>query len=121
MLAQAIYYEARGEGREGMEAVANVIINRASHEGTRFPNNIAGVIKQGCEFSFRCDGSLKKQKEEASWTEAVKMAIYKIQTGSNTTSLFYHSVSTNPWWSKLFKLDVVIGGHKFYSCRTENC
>lgn len=30
-LTQAVYYEARGEGRDGMKAVAQVVINRARH------------------------------------------------------------------------------------------
>jgi len=49
-LKDTIYHEARGESREGQIAVAWVIINRANHAGKRWPDNIAGVCKQECQF-----------------------------------------------------------------------
>ncbi|MBE0618248.1 MAG: cell wall hydrolase, partial [Proteobacteria bacterium] len=54
-LARSIYWEAKGEGDAGMEAVANVVMNRLGHKG--FPNTICGVVKQGheqgaCQFSW---------------------------------------------------------------------
>jgi spore germination cell wall hydrolase CwlJ-like protein len=37
-LTQAVYYEARGEGRDGMKAVAQVVLNRARHPA--FPKTV---------------------------------------------------------------------------------
>ncbi|MFM8375734.1 MAG: cell wall hydrolase, partial [Phenylobacterium sp.] len=60
-LTQAVYYEARGEGRAGMQAVAQVVLNRARHPA--FPKTICGVVFQGasrqtgCQFSFTCNGA----------------------------------------------------------------
>lgn len=59
-LAEAIYFEARGEGSRGWQAVAEVIQNRV--ESRDYPNTICGVVgqgahrKNGCQFSFNCDG-----------------------------------------------------------------
>ena len=50
VLKDTIYHEARGESREGQIGVAWVIINRANHPGSRWPNNIAGVCKQDQQF-----------------------------------------------------------------------
>ena len=56
-LAQAVYYEAAGEGAEGQRAVAQVVLNRLRHPG--YPSTICGVVYQGservmlgCQFTF---------------------------------------------------------------------
>ena len=62
-LAEAIYFEARGEGVEGQFAVAEVILNRV--DSPKFPNSICKVVRQGtgrkhaCQFSYNCDGKLE--------------------------------------------------------------
>ena len=43
-LTQAVYYEARGEGRDGMKAVAQVVLNRVRHRA--FPNSVCSVVFQ---------------------------------------------------------------------------
>ncbi|RYH09193.1 cell wall hydrolase [Tropicimonas sp. IMCC6043] len=48
-LARTLYGEARGEPREGQEAVANVILNRV--RSARYPNTIAKVCLQRWQFS----------------------------------------------------------------------
>ena len=48
-LARTLYGEARGEPREGIEAVANVILNRVL--SNRYPNTIAKVCLQRLQFS----------------------------------------------------------------------
>ena len=61
-LAEAIYFEARGEVLEGQYAVGEVIINRVLSKD--FPNSVCGVISEGanrliaCQFSYNCDGKL---------------------------------------------------------------
>ena len=49
LLAQLIMHEAGGEGTEGREAVAEVVINRMKSE--KFPNDLNGVIYQNGQFS----------------------------------------------------------------------
>jgi spore germination cell wall hydrolase CwlJ-like protein len=54
-LARTIYWEAKGESDAGMQAVANVVMNRLRHTG--FPKTICGVVTQGheqgaCQFSW---------------------------------------------------------------------
>ena len=63
-LAEAIYYEARGESFTGQAAVAEVIMNRVNHRV--YPDTICGVVYEGservtgCQFSFTCDGSMTR-------------------------------------------------------------
>lgn len=44
-LAEALYFEARGESLQGQFAVAEVIMNRV--DSPRFPGSICGVVNQG--------------------------------------------------------------------------
>ena len=50
LLARTLYGEARGEGPEGMEAVANSIRNRVHN--TNYPPNYTGVIRQPKQYSI---------------------------------------------------------------------
>ena len=60
-MAEAMYFEARGEGWLGMVAVGAVIKNRV--DDRRYPSTVCGVVHQGaerkdrlCAFSYYCDG-----------------------------------------------------------------
>lgn len=44
-LALTLYWEAKGEGADGMRAVAAVVLNRVAH--AQFPNDICGVVYEG--------------------------------------------------------------------------
>ena len=64
-LATAIAYEAGYEPLDGRRAVADVILNR-TRSGSH-PPTICGVVyegsarRTGCQFTFTCDGSLRRQ------------------------------------------------------------
>ena len=66
-LAEALYFEARGETVKGQFAVAEVILNRVKSE--RFPGSACGVINLGtgkkyqCQFPYTCDGYKEVIKE----------------------------------------------------------
>ena len=59
-LADAIYFESRGEVKRGQIAVAQVVMNRVF--SGFYPNNVCGVVYQNshrnlaCQFTFACDG-----------------------------------------------------------------
>ena len=72
-LSQAVYYEARGEGDTGMAAVAQVVLNRVRHPN--FPKSVCAVVFQGCQFSFACDGSVRRGVEIAAWRRAERIAV----------------------------------------------
>ncbi len=76
-LAKAVYYEARGESAEGQAAVAQVVLNRTHRPS--YPSNVCGVVFQGvnqggCQFSFVCDGAMRRPLEPAAWTRARQVA-----------------------------------------------
>ena len=61
-LAEALYFEARGENIQAIIEVAYVIKNRV--ESLRWPDTVYGVVyqpsfssnKKACQFSYTCDG-----------------------------------------------------------------
>jgi len=76
-LALSLYFEAKAEGREGMEAVGWVVLNRMLHE--EFPDRVCAVIKDGgetppCQFSWWCDGRSDVPQEAEPWQLAQEVA-----------------------------------------------
>ena len=121
-LTEALYYEARGEGRGGEQAVAEVIFHRLTKG--RYGHSICAVVYEGafhpgCQFSFTCDGSLHHLREPDAWSKAEQLAeqilIGAIRlnnvTGSATN---YHAVTVNPYWAPTLKKTAQIGKHIFY-------
>jgi len=120
-LTQAVYYEARGEGEAGQAAVAQVILNRVRHPA--FPKSVCGVVFQGvrgvgCQFSFACDGSIRRIAENAAWRRAREIAENALhgavmaQVGAAT---HFHAarVSEPGWGDRLLKV-AQVGAHIFY-------
>lgn len=117
-LAQAMYWEARGEGREGMLAVSSVVLNRVEDE--RFPDTVCGVVYEGgesppCQFSWWCDGKSDEPANEAMWSETLNLAHTVLATRPEDPTdgaLFYHSTSIRVPWRR--EQTARIGNHIFY-------
>jgi spore germination cell wall hydrolase CwlJ-like protein len=119
-LTTAVYYEARGEGSAGMKAVAQVVLNRVRHPS--FPKSVCGVIYQGagkgrgCQFSFACDGSMRKRKDMALWDRARDIASRAMDGETMNTvgsSTFFHATRLQPNWRGLTRV-ATVGRHVFY-------
>ncbi|MDI1325732.1 MAG: cell wall hydrolase [Brevundimonas sp.] len=120
-LTQAAYYEARGEGRDGMRAVAQVVLNRVRHAA--FPNSVCGVVFQGagrrtgCQFSFTCDGSMRGRVNQVAWNRAREVASSALSGGvfapvGNAT--FFHTTGVSPGWRHAMVRVNQVGDHLFY-------
>jgi spore germination cell wall hydrolase CwlJ-like protein len=124
-LAEAIYFEARGESEQGQAAVAQVVLNRVS--SGLYPSTICGVVYQnrqhyhGCQFSFACEGRSLRITEPDAWHEAERIATavtsgrtYLADIGDAT---HYHADYVRPYWAHRLKKMDVIGHHVFYKLR----
>lgn len=117
-LAQAMYWEARGEGRDGMIAVSSVILNRV--EDSRFPATVCGVVYEGgerppCQFSWWCDGKSDEPANPRAWALAVTLAHEILATPPDDPTdgaLFYHANSIPAPWRR--QPTTRIGRHIFY-------
>jgi spore germination cell wall hydrolase CwlJ-like protein len=121
-LAQAIYYEARGETLRGQLAVAQVVMNRVF---SRFyPGGVCEVVYQNahrrnaCQFSFACDGKRKLIKDRRAWAVAEYVATLafdgKIWEPDIDKATHYHAVWVNPWWVGTMRKLASHGVHIFY-------
>ena len=122
-LAEAMYYEARGEGISGQKAIAEVIFQRMRTRG--YPGTICGVVYEGanlhrsCQFSFTCNGDLRRTKTQQAWADAKYLAA-EIMTGAEPLSdmtgraTSFHAVSVSPEWSYTMVKTAQIGKHIFY-------
>ncbi|MGB8276379.1 MAG: cell wall hydrolase [Methylovirgula sp.] len=124
-LAEAIYFEARGEPDEGQAAVAQVVLNRVS--SGLYPSTICGVVYQNrhhyhaCQFSFACEGRSLRATEPEAWRTAMRIAeevtdgkTYVADVGAAT---HYHADYVRPYWARHLKRMDVIGHHIFYELR----
>ncbi len=120
-LTQAAYYEARGEGSDGMRAVVQVVLNRARHPA--FPRSVCGVVFQGsgrrvgCQFSFTCDGSMRGAVNRSAWNRARTVASAALSGAvyagvGNAT--FFHTTGVSPSWRNSFLRVSQVGSHIFY-------
>ena len=120
-LAEALYFEARGETVRGMFAVGEVILNRV--DSSAYPDTLCNVINQGtgrkyaCQFTYTCDGRPETISEPRAWERVGKVAKILIEgapralTGGAT---HYHTKAVNPSWAQRFPRTASIGSHYFY-------
>ena len=113
-LAEAVYFEARGTGLKGETAVAHVVVNRA--KAPAFPGSICGVVADGCQFSYRCDGRADVLSEPGARAQAYRVAQSVLEGAPDFTSgaLFFHSARMEPGWFNSRPRIGTFGGNVFY-------
>lgn len=124
-LAEAVYFEARGEAVRGQIAVAQVVLNRAF--SGFYPTTVCGVVYQNkhrhfaCQFTFACDNVADVVREPDMWDRAKKIAkatldgqIWLPEVGKST---HYHAYWVRPSWVSEMKKMYKFGVHTFYRPR----
>ncbi len=120
-MTAGIYYEAANEPLEGQRAVAQVVINRSRN--LAYPHNICAVVYQGwerstgCQFSFTCNGSLRRPPVPALWQRArrvAEMALAGLVYAPVGLATHYHADYVLPYWAPTLVKQVTIGRHIFY-------
>jgi spore germination cell wall hydrolase CwlJ-like protein len=115
-IAQAVYFEARGEELTGQLAVAQVIINRA--RSGQFPRDYCGVVAQPGQFSFVHGGRIPAAPAASSaWARAraiARIAEQGLWDSGVGDSLYFHNTSVRPSWSRRKASVARIDSHLFY-------
>jgi hypothetical protein len=124
-LANAVYFEARGEAVRGQIAVAQVVMNRVF--SPFYPNNVCDVIYQNsnrhlaCQFTFACDGIPDVITEPDAWLRAKRIAHDmldgKLWMPEVAKSTHYHAYWVHPDWVNEMKKIYRLGVHTFYRPR----
>jgi spore germination cell wall hydrolase CwlJ-like protein len=120
-LTAAIYYESATEPVDGQRAVAQVILNRVRHPA--YPNTVCGVVfegaqrRTGCQFSFTCDGSLRRRPMPTYWgrsREVAAAALSGYVYRPVGLALNYHANYVVPYWASSLSKNANVGLHVFY-------
>ena len=117
--------DAGNSGRVTLKrAVAQIVLNRVRHPA--YPATVCGVVYQGserttgCQFSFTCDGSLRRTPASGLWQRARKLAADALAgkvfapVGHAT---YYHADYVVPYWADSLDKEIQIGRHIFYRLR----
>jgi len=124
-LAEAIYFEARGEPEDGQVAVAQVILTRAARG--LHPGTVCDVVYQNadwhnrCQFSFACDKYEDRVRNPDAWQKAVAIA-QQVGDGERWlpwvgNATHYHANYVKPRWRRGMVRTSKIGRHIFYRMR----
>jgi spore germination cell wall hydrolase CwlJ-like protein len=121
-LAEAVYFEARGEAVRGQIAVAQVVMNRVF--SGFYPTTVCGVVYQNkyhhmaCQFTFACDNVPDVVREPDMWDRAKRIAkamldgqLWLPEVGKST---HYHAYWVHPSWVSEMKKMYKFGVHTFY-------
>ena len=121
-LAEAVYFEARGEAVRGQIAVAQVVMNRTF--SGRYPTTVCGVVYQNkhrhyaCQFTFACDNNPDVIREPEMWERARKIAKAmldgQIWLPEVAKSTHYHAYYVRPSWVSEMTKMYRFGVHTFY-------
>ena len=123
-LALNIYFEARSEPIEGQIAIAEVTLNRVA--STNYPNDVCSVVlqenKDGCQFSWWCDGKSDQPREHNSLRTSKALAELMLKEGHHITVIgneatHYHSNEVHPYWANDLHKIRRIGKHIFYKTK----
>lgn len=119
-LATAALYEA-GDDSRGQRAVMQVVLNRVRASG--FPKTICGVVYQGssrstgCQFSFTCDGSIRRRTIYTGWTAArrtARRALSGYVFADVGRATHYHTDWMVPYWRDSLTKVARVRSHLFY-------
>ncbi|MGB3866936.1 MAG: cell wall hydrolase [Xanthobacteraceae bacterium] len=124
-LAEAVYFEARGEAVRGQIAVAQVVMNRVF--SGFYPTTVCGVVYQNanrrlaCQFTFACDGIPDVVREPDMWDRARKIAKATLDgqlwLPEVAKSTHYHAYWVHPSWVREMRKMYRTGVHTFYRPR----
>ncbi len=122
ILARTIYGEARGEGARGMQAVANVIMNRVK-DGSWYGASVKDVCLKPYQFSCwnqndpnraiilsATDAQLKQARKIAE--QAINGTLEDITGGA--THYYADSIAA-PYWAASMRQTTKIGHHIFFA------
>lgn len=123
-LAEAVFFEGRGEPVKGQYAIAYTIINR--RDSGKFPEDVRGVVDQKrrgiCQFSYICqikarDRLVAIANDDQSWQKALDVAYntYHYEAADPTRGAdHFHTKQVKPVWRHQLQPALALGNHIFY-------
>ncbi|MCC3859776.1 cell wall hydrolase [Pseudemcibacter aquimaris] len=123
LMARTMWGEARSEGNIGMQAVGNVIMNRANNGKVWDGVSIVGVITKDNQFSAWNIGDPNREKmltvndNDPVFRNALRIAEQLVngELGDITDGAdHYHTIFISPYWADEMEFIKDINNHRFY-------
>ena len=115
-LVRNAYFESRGQGVKGMQAVTWVVLNRTKHPS--YPSTPCSVIAQPKQFSWYGNKTQIKEKDAYMQAERVVEGVLSGKLKDNTnSSTHFHSARIKPVWASRLSYTTTIGSHCFYKLK----
>ena len=116
-LIKNAYFESRGQGVKGMQAVTWVVLNRTKHPS--YPSTPCAVIAQPKQFSWYGNKPIQiKEKDAYMQAERVVEGVLSGKLKDNTnSSTHFHSARIKPVWASRLSYTTTIGSHCFYKLK----
>ena len=117
-LVRNAYFESRGQGVKGMQAVTWVVLNRTKHPS--YPSTPCAVIYAPFQFEWTRNGKTPQIKEKDVYTQAERVVegvlSGKLKDNTNASTHF-HSTRIKPVWANRLSYTTTIGSHCFYKMK----
>lgn len=114
-VAAVLVMEAGGEGRRGMEAVCEVIRNRAELHETTVVKIVADPWQFSCLNGTTIDKLVARAMRSKAWPIACEVAAgAETHRTRGATHYYAKTMKTPPAWARAFKPCAVVGRHKFF-------
>lgn len=110
-LANAVYFESRGEPLEGQLAVAQAILNRVA--SGRYAGTVCGVINQPRQFSFDRSRAPRAGSDWRTAQAIARIAARDLWHAMAPKALSFHATYVSPNWRGKTRV-AQIGRHVFY-------
>ena len=112
------YFESRGQGVKGMQAVTWVVLNRTKHPS--YPATPCAVIYAPFQFEWTRNGKTPQVKEKDAYTQAERVVegvlSGKLKDNTNASTHF-HSTRIKSVWASRLSYTTTIGSHCFYKMK----
>lgn len=114
-LADNIYHEARGESRQGQQAVAHVVLNRVKNPA--WGGHVCGVVWAKAQFSWTLDKRLWNIRDPKAYERAKLVALEvlagKTRDMTGGATHYYEPTKVNPSWATSGVNKRFVGSHVF--------
>ena len=117
-LVKNAYFESRGQGVKGMQAVTWVVLNRTKHPS--YPSTPCAVIYAPFQFEWTRSGTKVQVREKDAYMQAERVVegvlSGKLKDNTNSSTHF-HSARIKPVWASRLSYTTTIGSHCFYKLK----
>lgn len=114
LIISVLLAEATGEGQKGIEAVWEVINNRAKQQNKSIISIITARKQFSCLNNTTPSALIQQKSKDKNWKLAEKIVNSPLTNHTKNSNHYYSIIIPAPYWAKNNKFVCQIGKHRFY-------